>query len=798
MELGSNVLVSIFKELYFPESPYAFSVVETDVISEIYEIFLGKTLELGKNGQVKVVEKPEVVASSGVVSTPRYIVDEIVQRTLTPVCQGKSPAELARLRIADIACGSGTFLLSAYEYLLHYHLNWYMADGVEQHANEVYEGVEGNWYLTLHEKQRILLNSIYGVDIDIQAVEVTQFSLLLKVLEHETVTAVKAHLDQYRLRALPNLANNIHWGNSLVDSSYLQFDEELSTHAERFETINPFDWQQTFPQIMQAGGFDVIIGNPPYIRIQNMNRYSPDEVKYYRSQFSPYVTAKRQNFDKYALFIERGLSLLKSSGHIGYIVPHKFFLIKAGKALRQLLASHKYLSQIIDFGVQQVFAGQTTTYTCILVLNKEESEKVLVEHVKDLDTWCYHQDRKFEVLLLRNIQGYTSDTWYRYGRSQSLTKFDGQAKLIWSTLSLQARYGYDNNNICFTGGGYGPYYALRQKQSAAVSLFYILAILSHPVFDAMVQAGASQFRGNYCSYGKQFIENIPIKEIHFDQPDDKDIYQRIVELVQQLLRVNDALDSATLPRRENQFFILNEQQVRAKSLEPFTQRVVSRSAHLKGAFFNHADWMDNVDKQASAFLLHAPDMPFKSLPEALKRYILDGEEQQFNKGYKCRVRDPWYVVPSIWIPEAFMLRQVHGYPKIILNAADTTCTDTIHRVRFIDGVDKRAVTSAFVNTLTFAFAEVTGRSYGGGVLTFEPGEAERLPIPLYGAENIDLCQIDKLLRASKIEAVLAITDEVLLKNGLGLSAREITMLHGIWEKLRNRRVRRKHTSQEEM
>lgn len=685
VELGSDVLVQIFKELYFPESPYAFAVVETDVISEIYEIFLGKLIELEKDGRIRIAEKPEVVESSGIVPTPKYIVDTIVQRTLAPLCQGKTPTELSLLRLADIACGSGSFLLAAYEYLLNYHLEWYISNGPGQHTQEVYEGAGGSWYLTLYEKQRILLNAIYGVDLDIQAVEVTQFSLLLKVLENETAAAVQAHLSRHRLRALPNLSHNIQWGNSLVDTSFLQFDEDISTRPEQFAAINPFDWAQSFPRVMAEGGFDMIIGNPPYIRIQNMVRYSSHEVKYYQSRASPYLSAKSDNFDKYALFIERSLFLLKPSGRLGYIVPNKFYKIRSGAALRKLLSSQQYLSEIINFGVQQVFEGQTTTYTCILILNKAQTRQVRVEHVDDLQTWRYSKEGRIETLdaglfserawmlvspqvrslfdrleqqnprklgeasdifvglqtssdkiyILRpqsetgdtvtftDMRGgswtiekailrpclydaevkafsrpvpnamiifpykvtgeqatlYTQDemqqlfplcwnylnafkdqllrrhdprrppdAWYRYGRSQSLTRFNGEPKLIWSTLSLEARYAYDDRNIVFTGGGNGPYYALRQRRAPALSLYYLLAILAHPVFDMMVQVRASQFRGGYSSYGKQFIQNIPIREIDFARARDKTLYERVVQLVQQLIKVTDAIASANLPK----------------------------------------------------------------------------------------------------------------------------------------------------------------------------------------------------------------------------------------------------------
>ena len=138
-----------------------------------------------------------------------------------------------------------------------------------------------------------------------------------------------------------------------------------------------------------------------------------------------------------------------------------------------------------------------------------------------------------------------------------------------------------------------------------------------------------------------------------------------------------------------------------------------------------------------------------------------------------------------------MLRQIHTYPKLILNDADATSTDTIHRVKLRNGTSARVVTSAFLNSLTFAFSEVIGRSYGGGVLELEPNEAEKLPLPLVGAEALDLDELDKLLRLGNIDTVLDITDQKLLRNGLGLSAEDTARLRAIWQKLRDRRVNRK-------
>ncbi len=143
-----------------------------------------------------------------------------------------------------------------------------------------------------------------------------------------------------------------------------------------------------------------------------------------------------------------------------------------------------------------------------------------------------------------------------------------------------------------------------------------------------------------------------------------------------------------------------------------------------------------------------------------------------------------------------MLRQIHSYPKLILNNAGATSTDTIHRVKLTNGLKPRVVASGFLNSLTFAFAEVIGRSYGGGVLELEPNEAEALPLPLAGAEKLNFLTLHRMLMKDEIGEVLKITDEVLLRQGLGLSRTEISGLRTIWEKLRDRRIIRKHVKKE--
>lgn len=248
---------------------------------------------------------------------------------------------------------------------------------------------------------------------------------------------------------------------------------------------------------------------------------------------------------------------------------------------------------------------------------------------------------------------------------------------------------------------------------------------------------------------------------------------------------------------QNQFFVLNNTRAKELSLKRFTRRLVSRSGHLKGTVFSEADWQLNAEQDLPAYLLYLPDRDLSELTEAARKYVEFGQDSDFDKGFKCRIRNRWHVVPSVWVPDAFMLRQVHGYPKLILNRAQATCTDTIHRVRFRNGANGNLVVAAFLNSLTFAFSEVTGRSYGGGVLELEPNEAEKLPLPLNNAESLDPVELHEMLLAGRITEALEITDKTLLVDGLGMSVKESKALREIWQKLRDRRINRKHSAKRE-
>src|SRR3990172_805822 len=387
IQVGNEALIKVLVDLYYPKSPYTFAVVGANVLGAIYEQFISKRIEIGSKRTVDLKEKPEVREGGGVFLTPRYVVEALVQRTLDPLVARKTAQDVAKLRIADICCGSGTFLLGVFEYLQSWYLDWYLKDGSEKHSDRIYEVGGGNWRLMLQEKRRILLTNIFGVDIDEQAVEVTQFGLLLKIIEDENDESVKAHTVRLAEPALPSLENNIKCGNSLVDNRrFRKFSPEPTNIL--LEKVNPINWEIEFTSIMKAGGFDAIVGNPPYIRIQNMMKYAPEEVEFYQSGVSGYTCAERDNFDKYHLFVERALNLLKNKGRLGYIIPNKFLTLRSGRNIRRLLSKGRLLRELIHFGVLQIFST-STTYTCLIFLEKDAGTTFFVEHVESAERWRY-------------------------------------------------------------------------------------------------------------------------------------------------------------------------------------------------------------------------------------------------------------------------------------------------------------------------------------------------------------------------------------------------------------------------
>ena len=260
-------------------------------------------------------------------------------------------------------------------------------------------------------------------------------------------------------------------------------------------------------------------------------------------------------------------------------------------------------------------------------------------------------------------------------------------------------------------------------------------------------------------------------------------------------RISDAKDlfdvNVGLVSGENDFFLMDWDTVVARGLQEEVKPIISRAEQVKGIKLSQNEYLHLRDMRKRVFIFMPADIPMEELPENARNYILWGESKAFDQNYKCRIRKRWYIVPNTWTADAFLIRQANLYPKMILNPTGALVTDTLHKVRFHKGVDGKMVAAAFLNTYTLALSETLGRSYGGGVLTFEPGEMRRMRIPLTGADKLDIEVMDALQRKGSYEAILACTDKHLLYEGLGLSKHEVDLLHSIWNKMRDRRLARK-------
>lgn len=341
LTIDDEPLHRIIRSLYLP-NPYEFSVIPADILGQVYERFLGKVIQV--DGKTAVVEeKPEVKKAGGVFYTPSYIVDFIVAETIDKLLEGKTPKQVEKVKILDPACGSGSFLIVAYQHLLNWHLSYYAANGgVTKFKKELHQTVKGTFRLTTQARKSILLNNIFGVDIDPQAVEVTKLALLLKVLEGESGEAIGKNLSLFHERALPDLGNNIKCGNSLVDSDFYDQGELPDLNDDDHFRINAFDWKDEFSSIFQAGGFDAVIGNPPY----GATLY-PLEKSYLQAKYQH----QSYQLDSYLLFIELSIAkLLKKDGQWGMIIPNPWLSnLKQGK-LRRLVMGSTRVSKIVHFG----------------------------------------------------------------------------------------------------------------------------------------------------------------------------------------------------------------------------------------------------------------------------------------------------------------------------------------------------------------------------------------------------------------------------------------------------------------
>ena len=387
-ELSNEVVCSmgssfwkIIKQLYFPETPYSFTVLSSDILGRIYEIFLTQRLALVE-GNLAIVDKPWN-KDRDIVTTPNFIINEILRQTIKDGVAGKNKTEILELKCADIACGSGAFLLELYQTLCDLMIDHLLITD----RSQLIQTNISTYKLDFATKKTILTKCIYGVDKDYNAVEACKFGLLLKLLEGEDANTIA----QYH-PILPDLDNNIFFGNSLLSPNDIPDSET--------EEINPFDFGDM--------RFDYIVGNPPYMKTEDIKTITPLEHQIYPDKY-PYAAIGQ--YDKYFLFIERAFSLLKNDGYLGYIVPNKFMKVAAAEGIRTLIADNGALKSLTSFGAHQVFATKDkSTYTCLLILKKSKCSNFSYTEVNSLKGWIARNEEACETNIWQE-NSISGKTW---------------------------------------------------------------------------------------------------------------------------------------------------------------------------------------------------------------------------------------------------------------------------------------------------------------------------------------------------------------------------------------------------
>ncbi|GHT38980.1 hypothetical protein FACS189427_13240 [Planctomycetales bacterium] len=383
----------------------SFSGIPIDIFGTVYENFRS--------------QKPAERKADGVYYTPKYIVDYIIENTVGKLVKGKTPQEVTKIKIVDPACGCGVFLWGAYQFLLGWHKDYYTRN---KHLSKESKNslVTSSGELTLAEKKRILLNNIFGVDIDVNAVEIAKFSLLLKCMEGETSASVENTQRLFHTKVLPSIDDNILVGNSLIDTDYY----ELPLEDDDTKKIKPFNWRRAFPQVFSpstAGtgstGFDAVIGNPPYVMLQMLS--TRNAFNYCLEHF----VAAKYKIDTYQLFLERGIQLLTKRGKLGVITPNTYLKNIHAEQLRKLILAETVIKNIVV--IQHNVFGAVSVDTSISIFEKGQATKrnrILVSRSSSLN--ADKEVSYFEPKTVQRIRQYNFTENVRYDFNLFISESD--------------------------------------------------------------------------------------------------------------------------------------------------------------------------------------------------------------------------------------------------------------------------------------------------------------------------------------------------------------------------------------
>lgn len=499
---------------------------------------------------------------------------------------------------------------------------------------------------------------------------------------------LESAIDRFLVLGVPrNKLFGVLKGIELVEEEANKSRSRMANYALNSTTILNSDF---FEYISNGNGdthYDVVIGNPPFIRYQN---FPEDHRERAIKMMQDMGLHPNKLTNIWVPFLLISASILNKHGKLGMVIPAELFQVKYAAEARIFLAS--YFSRITIVTFKKLVFADIQQEVILLLCEKDAATNkgirvVEINNLAELETLNIAKMQKAEVKSL----DHSSEKWTKY-----------------------------------------------------------------------------------------FLQ------------EDEILLLRKIKADSRIKRCADVMEvDVGIVTGRNDFFMLNKETVDKWKLKRYVKKVVSRSSHFKGLVFDDKDFDANSVAQYAGYLFLPPPKDFDALPKACKDYIAYGEEQKYHTGYKCRIRKNWFITPSIWVPDAFVLRQVADYPKLIINKTDAASTDTIHRARLTTKIKPETIAISFLNSLTLAFSEITGRSYGGGVLTFEPTEIEEIPLPILTTAKIDFNQIDSLIRQRKIDQVLDIVDQELLINQLKFSKKEVQMLRHIWKKLSNRRNNRK-------
>ncbi len=558
LDLDNKVIKNILKDLYNEDNDgvgrFNFAVIPIEILGYAYEQFLGKVIVLQKTGKAVIEDKPEVRKAGGVYYTPSYIVKYIVAETVGKAIEGKTPEEVSAISVLDPSCGSGSFLIGAYQFLLDWHLRYHLQNPpkIHKHKKENPLSPDGK-HLTSIEKKRILLNNIYGVDIDKQAVEVTKLSLLLKALENETDASIKTSLQIFNERVLPTMDSNVQSGNSLIGADF--YDQELGLTPKEERKINIFDWEDGFPNICKQGGFDCVIGNPPYVRTTTIDANS---ANYFAEK---YKLATKQ-FDLYNIFIEKAFKILKKEGYFGYIVPSLFLKGVQYTDLRQLINHNSASCQIKEFG-DKVFRDVSMP-TCVFLITKGAGNTI------DFFALNKHLFTKVPTIQLSSISKITRgleigrDKLFKAGHKKCITGGDIDSYKIKSVqyIDNQTYTEFNKSNIFEpdrvlvreTGGKF--YSTIDKEGIMTTRSIYNVSLVQDTISTEFLQGllGSKMYE----FYFKEFIapetnifpkiriaqlKELPVPKINFKDKESKVKHDNLSELVKKQYKLLEKLST---------------------------------------------------------------------------------------------------------------------------------------------------------------------------------------------------------------------------------------------------------------